>query len=59
MIKYELIGEDISMLRRMRRFLYGLDLDKSETEEIVVVGQVIDSLNQSIELLKDLRGEMK
>jgi len=59
MMKYNLIRQDISMLKNVVRSLYELDLDKSTVVEIVMVGQAIDSLNQSIELLIDLREQIK
>jgi len=55
MINYTLMKEDISTLKHMVYSLYEVDLEKSKVAEIVLVGQAIDSLNQSIERMEALR----
>jgi len=59
MIKYDQLGVHISMLKEVLRFLQELETEIGKEMEIVVVGQVIDSLNQSIERLVELRGEVE
>jgi len=59
MLEYKLVEEHISLLKRVRRSLYEVDLEGSNVAEIVLVSQAIDSLNQSIVCLVDLRKETK
>ena len=59
MIKYDMIGVDIFMLKHVLYSLYELELEKSTVTEIVLVEHAIESLKQSFERLEALREEIE
>ena len=57
MIKYNLLRVYISSVNDVLHSLQKLEIELGKEAEIVLTWKAIDSLNQSIELLKDLGEE--